>query len=196
VAQVRGPGGGCAAGEPATLGAFLKLDGQRSRASAWLETTGCPWTGSPSRKRSPGIPYTCGGQDVEAFTALFAEDGVLEVVVPGRAIAAVRLQSRAEIREWAARRLRERRGGFTSRHHQSATLLDALTPDSAVTTTMVPVTHQALDEPAPRPTLSGVYRDRWRKTPEGWKIEPGAAHVDRDPGLSAQRDARRAPATD
>jgi uncharacterized protein (TIGR02246 family) len=129
--------------------------------------------------------HTYDGQDAEGFAELFAGDGVFEVFVPGQSPAAVRLQSRAEIREWTARRLRERRGRFTSRHHQSGTLFDALTPDAAVTRTTVLVTHQAVDEPAPRPTLSGVYHDRWRKTPEGWKIEHRAAHVDRDPGLSA-----------
>jgi hypothetical protein len=75
-------------------------------------------------------------------------------------------------------------GRFTSRHHQSGTLFDALTSDSALTRTMVLVTHQGVAEVAPRPAVSGVYHDRWRKTPTGWRLAHRAAHVDRDPGLS------------
>jgi len=126
--------------------------------------------------------YTYDGRDAEGFAQLFVDDGVFEVFVPGKTTASVRLQSRTEIREWAAHRLQERNGRWTSRHYQSGTLFDELTPDSALTRTMVLVTHQALAEAAPRPTLSGVYHDRWRKTPTGWRLAHRAAHVDRDPG--------------
>jgi hypothetical protein len=49
---------------------------------------------------------------------------------------------------------------------------------------MVLVVHQGLTEAAPRTTVSGLYRDRWRKTPSGWRFAHRAAHVDRDPGFS------------
>ena len=52
------------------------------------------------------------------------------------------------------------------------------------TRTMVLVTHQGVTEAAPRPTVSGVYRDRWRKTHTGWRFAHQAAYVDRDPGFS------------
>src|SRR2546430_16964734 len=64
---------------------------------------------------------------------------------------------------------------------------DELSSDSARTRTMVLVTHQGATEPAPRPTASGVYYDRWRKTSEGWRLAHRAAHVDRDPGFSKWR---------
>jgi hypothetical protein len=104
--------------------------------------------------------------------------------VPGQATAAVRLPSRAAIREWAAQRLRARRGRLVSRHYQSGTLFDELTSDSALTRTMMLVTHQDADGGAPRPTLSGVYHDHWRRTSAGWRLAHRAAHVDRDPGSS------------
>jgi len=124
--------------------------------------------------------YTYDSQDAEGFAQLFVEDGVFEVFAPGQTSASVRLQSRAEIRAWAAQRLQERHGRFTSRHYQSGTLFDALTSDSALTRTMVLVTHQGIGEAAPRPTVSGVYHDRWRKTHTGWRLAHRAAHVDRD----------------
>ena len=128
--------------------------------------------------------YTYDGKDADGFAELFVEDGLFEVFVPGQVTAAIRLRSRAEIHEWAAQRLRERDGRFTSRHHQSGTLFDELTADSARTRTMVLVTHQGVAQAAPHPTVSGVYHDRWRKTREGWRLAHRAAHVDRDPGFS------------
>lgn len=128
--------------------------------------------------------YTYDSKDAEGFAQLFVEDGVFEVFVPGKTSASVRLQSRGEIREWAAQRLRERDGRFTSRHYQSGILFDELTADSALTRTMVLVTHQEVSEAAPRPAVSGVYHDQWRKTPAGWRLAHRAAHVDRDPGFS------------
>ena len=128
--------------------------------------------------------YTYDGKDAEGFAHLFVEDGVFEIFVPGETGPSVRLQSRREIREWAARRLQEREGRFTSRHYQSGVLFDELTAQVARTRTMVLVTHQGVTEAAPRPTASGVYHDQWRKTHEGWRLAHRAAHVDRDPGSS------------
>ena len=128
--------------------------------------------------------YTYDGKDAEGFANLFVEDGVFEIFVPGETGPSVRLQSRREIREWAAQRLQEREGRFTSRHYQSGVLFDELTAQVARTRTMVLVTHQGVTEAAPRPTASGVYHDQWRKTHEGWRLAHRAAHVDRDPGSS------------
>jgi hypothetical protein len=97
---------------------------------------------------------------------------------------AVHLPSRTAIHTWAVQRLQARRGQFTSRHYQSGTLFEELTPGAARTRTTVLVTHQGVAEAAPRPTLSGVYHDHWRKTPTGWRLAHRAAYVDRDPGWS------------
>ena len=124
--------------------------------------------------------YTYDSRDAEGFAKLFVEDGVFEVFVPGTTTASVRLQSRTAIREWAAQRLQARHGRFTSRHYQSGTLFDELTSEAALTRTMVFVTHQSVAETAPRPTLSGVYHDHWRKTSTGWRLAHRAAYVDQD----------------
>ena len=128
--------------------------------------------------------YTYDSKDADGFAQLFVEDGVFEIFIAGQTSPAVRLPSRREIREWAAQRLQERNGRFTSRHYQSGILFDELSSDSARTRTMVLVTHQGVAESAPRATDSGVYHDQWRKTPEGWRLAHRAAHVDRDPGFS------------
>jgi uncharacterized protein (TIGR02246 family) len=114
--------------------------------------------------------YTYDAQDAEGFAALFTEDAVWELFVPDATQPEIHLASREAIRVWAAQRLHERRGQFTSRHYQSGILFDTLTSTSATTRTMVLVTHQGATEAAPRPTASGVYHDQWRKTPEGWRF--------------------------
>jgi hypothetical protein len=60
--------------------------------------------------------------------------------------------------------------GIYDRHYQSGTLFDVLTPEHAQTRTMVLITHQGVNDPTPRPVLSGVYYDRWQKTSSGWQI--------------------------
>src|SRR5437867_13261814 len=71
--------------------------------------------------------YTYDGRDAEGFAQVFVEDGVFEIFGPGNTIPRVRLQSRTEIRTWAAQRLQGRVGRFTSRHYQSGTVFDELT---------------------------------------------------------------------
>jgi uncharacterized protein (TIGR02246 family) len=114
--------------------------------------------------------YTYDAKDAEGFAALFTEDAVWELFASGATRPQIRLESRAAIRAWAAQRLQERHGRFTSRHFQSGILFDELTSESARIRTMVLVTHQGVTEAAPRPTASGVYHDQWRKTPEGWRF--------------------------
>ena len=124
--------------------------------------------------------YAYDGQDADGFAQVFAEDGVLEIFPHGQESPAVRLETREAIREWAAQRLGARAGRFTSRHHQSGTLFDGLTPDSALTRTMVLVTHQERGQGVPHPIASGVYHDQWRRTGQGWRLARRAAHVDGD----------------
>jgi len=114
--------------------------------------------------------YTYDAQDAEGFAALFTEDAVWERYAWGATHPEMRLVSRAAIRTWAAQRLHERRGRFTSRHYQSGVLFEALTSEAAQTRTMVLITHQGMTETAARLTASGVYYDQWRKTQEGWQL--------------------------
>jgi ketosteroid isomerase-like protein len=129
--------------------------------------------------------HTYDAQDADGFAALFTEDAVWELVAAGATHPAIRLESRAAIHAWAIQRLHARRGRFTSRHYQSGTLFEALTPDSARTRTMVLVTHEEATEAAPRAVASGVYHDQWRKTPGGWRLVHRRLHHDtREPLIS------------
>jgi uncharacterized protein (TIGR02246 family) len=114
--------------------------------------------------------YAYDAKDADAFAQLFTEDAVWEMLISGVAEPQVYLDSREAIRAWVEQNHRGRLNGVSSRHHQSGTVFDELTSTSARTQTMVLVTHQNATDPAPRPTLSGVYTDHWRKTSNGWRL--------------------------
>jgi ketosteroid isomerase-like protein len=113
--------------------------------------------------------YAYDGKDADAFANHFTEDGVWELFDTGATSPAARIETRPAIREWVSA-LHERLGAIVTRHFQSGTLFDELTPTTARTRTMLLVTHQHGMDRTPRPTRSGVYHDEWRKTPDGWRL--------------------------
>ena len=129
--------------------------------------------------------YAYDGRDADAFAHLFTEDGLFEVIPSGGRHLELKLESRDAIYKWVTQRHDQVLKDVQDRHFQSGTLFDVLTHDYAQTRTMVLITHQSADDPAPRPVLSGVYHDRWQKTPIGWKITQRTLHHDhRRPYLS------------
>ena len=122
--------------------------------------------------------YHWDGQDVERFLTVFTDDALWEFFPSGTDQPEVSLQGHAKIRAWAAERLARRKGKFVSRHFQTNIVFDALTATSARTRTMVLVTHHAVEDAAPKPILTGVYRDEHVKTPQGWRLRHRAVHHD------------------
>lgn len=131
--------------------------------------------------------YTYDSKDSDAFARLFVENGVFEVIVLGESRPTVQLSSRAAIREWAAGR-HHLSPASQARHYQSGVLFDELTGDTATTRTMLLLTRQDAPDAAPVLHLTGVYRDKWRKTREGWRLAHREARVDRNPGFASARD--------
>ena len=129
--------------------------------------------------------YTYDGRDVDGFASLFTEDGVFEVMDSGGNHPELRLESRDAIHAWASQRHQKVISNIQDRHYQSGTLFEALGQGHAQTRTMVLITHQGADDPAPRPVLSGVYHDQWRHTQNGWQIaQRTLRHDHRKPYLS------------
>jgi hypothetical protein len=124
--------------------------------------------------------YTYDSLDSEGFSDLFLEDALWEYYYKDEKEPEIRLTSRNEIRGWAAKRHRERKGKFSSRHHQSGTVFDSFQADSVATRTMVLITHHEKGEPHPVPTTSGEYHDLWKKTPKGWKLAQRILYTDRN----------------
>jgi hypothetical protein len=123
--------------------------------------------------------YTYDSLDAEGFASLFLDDALWEYYFAGEDEPEIRLTSRDEIREWAIPRLKDRVGKFISRHHQTSTVFESVSEDSAQTQTMVLVTHHEVGEPHPVATLSGVYHDTWKKTAEGWKFAQRILYTDK-----------------
>jgi hypothetical protein len=123
---------------------------------------------------------TWDSKDTDAFSQLFVAGGVFEFFNPGEVDPIVRLSSRAAILEWARQRHEEARANRSqSRHNCTGVLIESLTPETATTRSMFLVTRQTGFEDTPVPGLTGLYRDEWKKTPEGWRFARRTARSDR-----------------
>ena len=122
--------------------------------------------------------YAEDGGDPEAYAGMFTEDAVFEVWLKGADTPFVRLEGRNAIREWAAGRYAERPAGLQVRHNQTGTIFDELTSGAAMTRTMLLATRLDPEATVPRASVSGVYRDEWRRTPDGWRFSKRAITVD------------------
>ena len=114
--------------------------------------------------------YTYDGKDADGFAQLFTESAIFEVIPAGGSQPELRLESRAAIHAWVVQRHQQVVKAIQDRHYQSGTLFDVLTEEHAQTRTMVLLTHKGGDDLTPRPVLSGVYHDHWRKTQHGWQF--------------------------
>lgn len=123
--------------------------------------------------------YTYDARDADGFASLFTDVAVWELYLSDQETPEIRLESREEIREWAANRLKGREGKINSRHHQSSTVFSNCSSDYAETRTMILVTHHDLGDPHPIPTISGEYRDIWQKTKDGWKFAKRVLQTDK-----------------
>lgn len=72
-------------------------------------------------------------------------------------------------------------GLLQSRHFQTNTLFEKQDDGTVHADTMFAVTFQFKGEPAPRFSNTGIYRDRFVKTKEGWKFKRRDIFVDQDP---------------
>ena len=123
--------------------------------------------------------YTYDARDADGFANLFTDNAVWELYLSDQAEPDIKLESREEIQDWAANRLKGREGKINSRHHQSSTVFSNCSPDQAETQTMILVTHHEHGDPYPIPTLSGEYQDIWKKTTDGWKFSKRVLYADK-----------------
>ncbi|MEV6140606.1 nuclear transport factor 2 family protein [Nocardia sp. NPDC051990] len=111
--------------------------------------------------------YAFDDGDIEGFLDVFTPDAVWEAYLIGRDEPLSRLQSPDEFRAFV-KKLGVPMAG-TVLHHTSSLLFVELDEDSAVTRSMVVASHQKPSGPVIG--THGTYYDRWRKTPDGWRIE-------------------------
>ena len=115
-------------------------------------------------------------EDAEAYGAIFTEDGVFEVFEGAAPEPRARHLGRAAIRAWAQRRYDA--DEHRSRHHQTGTVFDELTPTSARTRTILASTVLRAGESTPVVRSTGVYTDEWAKTAAGWRLRQRSLRLD------------------
>jgi len=114
--------------------------------------------------------YTWDSRDADGWVDLFTDDAVIQASFVGKLA-------------WSYGSIAERRafingfyetltkqGLMNTRHVQAATILSPNGDGSVDGQTMFVVAFQYRGEPKPRITNTGIYRDRFVRTPAGWKF--------------------------
>lgn len=114
--------------------------------------------------------YRWDGKDSAGFAALFTEDGIMERWLFGELVEGSRVEGRAAIYDYAKRSHEGRLADRQTRHHFSGIVFLELNEATAVTENMALITHQTASDPTAFISSSGIYRNTWRKTAEGWRI--------------------------
>lgn len=163
-----------------------------------LSSTGCTATRSPAtRAAAPatGIAledraaitdlihrysYTWDGRDAAGWVGLFTEDAVIQAAFVGKP--AWSYASNAERRTFidGFYEAMAKQGLITTRHVQAGTVLTPESDGSVRGETMFIVAFQFRGEKIPRFTNTGVYRDRFVRTPAGWKFARRDIDVDQE----------------
>ena len=123
--------------------------------------------------------YAVDAFDDAEFAARFTDDGVFERRAIGSDGPYEVIEGHAALRSWILEILETLPEGVITRHHQRATVFDELSGEAARTRTMLLLTSIGPGDRHPRTVGSGVYRDEWRRTDEGWRIVRRVADMDR-----------------
>ena len=122
--------------------------------------------------------YRWDGKDTKGFAELFTEDAVFERRVNGELVPGSQVIGKQAIYEYAQKSHQGRLADRQSRHHFSGIVFLELNTESAITENIVLVTHQTPSNAAPVILMSGIYRNTWRKTVDGWRISKRILLVD------------------
>ena len=117
-------------------------------------------------------------RDADGWVALFTDSAPMPLYIAGKL--ARELNTNEDRKKWAQSRFEtfEKDGVFTTRHYQTNTLLKPLGDGTAEGTTLFFVTFQYAAETTPRPIHTGIYRDRFVKTSEGWRFARREIYID------------------
>ena len=126
--------------------------------------------------------YTYDTNDVEGFLALFHDDAVQSSYVAGQTAPLITRQSNSERRTYMlGRRGALAQHGVQPRHYQLNMVLTAVGAGLVRGQTMILVTHQRPSEATPQVVGTGIYRDEFRRSADGWKFSRREAYLDQRP---------------
>ena len=123
--------------------------------------------------------YRWDNKDSLGFSLLFTEDAVMERWSHGDYVENSRVEGRQAIFDYAKQSHAGRLADRQSRHHFSGIVFLELNASAAVTENMALITHQTEADAAAVIRSSGIYRNTWRKTTDGWRISKRILMVDR-----------------
>jgi 3-phenylpropionate/cinnamic acid dioxygenase small subunit len=117
-------------------------------------------------------------RDAEGWAALFTPTAPMPLYIAGKL--ARELTTNEERTKWAQSRFEtfEKDGVSKTRHYQTNTLLVSQDDGAVEGTTVFFVTYQYATEVTPRPIHTGIYRDRFVKTPDGWRFARREIYID------------------
>ena len=120
--------------------------------------------------------YTVDARDLEGFLSLFTEDCRWVANLPEKPIV---LESRTKLREYVTTRLKYFTDqGIQTRHLQTNTILTRVNADQVQGVTYIMLLGQVKGEAAPRVISTGIYKDQFVKTEEGWRFAVREATLD------------------
>jgi len=114
--------------------------------------------------------YRWDSKDSSGFADLFTFDAVMERWREGTLVENSRVVGKEAIHQYAKRSHEGRLADRQTRHHFSGLVFLELTSQTAVTENMALITHQTAEAQAAFIASSGIYRNSWQKTPNGWRI--------------------------
>lgn len=124
--------------------------------------------------------YTWDSRDTDGWVGLFTDDAVIQASFVGKL--AWSYGSTAERRTFidGFYATMATQGLMNTRHVQTNTVLSLAGDGTVRGETMLVVAFQFRGEPAPRITNTGVYRDRFVRTPAGWRFARRDILVDQE----------------
>ncbi len=132
--------------------------------------------------------YRWDAKDSAGFADLFTDDGVMERRRGGDVVGGSRMVGRQAILDYATTSHQGRLADRQTRHHFSALVFLELSTDAAITENMALITHQTADDRAAFISSSGIYRNTWKKTAQGWRILERVLFTDRFTGPQEPHD--------
>lgn len=114
--------------------------------------------------------YRWDSKSSREFAELFTDDGIIERRLEGLLVEGSRIQGKQAIYDYAKQSHEGRLADRQTRHHFSGLIFLELTEQTAVTENMALITHQSADDQSAVIRSSGIYRNSWLKTEQGWKI--------------------------
>jgi uncharacterized protein (TIGR02246 family) len=122
--------------------------------------------------------YRWDSKDSAGFADLFTEDGVMERWLDDSLVPNSRVAGKEAIYQYAKQSHEGRLADRQTRHHFSALVFLDLATNTAVTENMALITHQTADDSAAFIRSSGIYRNSWEKTVNGWRISKRVLFTD------------------